>query len=66
MKKDKKLTKSVENKIIFGVCGGLGEYFQIDPIFFRLAFIFLVFMGGGGILLYLLFALLMPKEESNK
>jgi phage shock protein PspC (stress-responsive transcriptional regulator) len=60
MAKKKQLTKSTEDKIIFGVCGGLGEYFEVDSILFRIAFIFLTFAGGGGILLYLLLALLMP------
>jgi phage shock protein PspC (stress-responsive transcriptional regulator) len=63
MTKKKQLIKSSENKIIFGVCGGLGEYFEVDPILFRLAFIILSFAGGGGILIYLLFALLMPASE---
>jgi phage shock protein PspC (stress-responsive transcriptional regulator) len=60
MAKKKQLTKSTEDKIIFGVCGGLGEYFEVDSILFRIAFIILTFAGGGGILIYLLLALLMP------
>lgn len=63
MAKKKQLTKSNENKIIFGVCGGLGEYFEVDPILFRLAVIILTFAGGGGVLIYLLFALFMPANE---
>lgn len=62
MDKNKQLIKSQENKIIFGVCGGLGEYFEVDPILFRLAFIILTFAGGGGILIYLVFALFMPSS----
>jgi phage shock protein PspC (stress-responsive transcriptional regulator) len=63
MKNKKKLTKVNENKIIFGVASGLGKYFEIDPILFRLGFIILTFAGGGGVLIYLLFALLMPASE---
>lgn len=63
MDKKKQLTKSSENKIIFGVCGGLGEYFDVDPILFRLGFIILTFAGGGGILIYLLAALIMPSSD---
>jgi phage shock protein PspC (stress-responsive transcriptional regulator) len=63
MKNKKKLTKANENKIIFGVASGLGKYFEIDPILFRLGFIILTFAGGGGVLIYLLFALLMPASE---
>jgi phage shock protein PspC (stress-responsive transcriptional regulator) len=63
MIKKKQLTKSSENKIIFGICGGLGEYFGLDPILFRLAFIILSFAGGGGVLIYLLLALFIPTAE---
>ncbi|MFP4515104.1 MAG: PspC domain-containing protein [Parcubacteria group bacterium] len=62
MAKKKQLTKSTENKIIFGVCGGLGEYFEVDPLLFRVGFIILTFAGGGGLLIYILLALLMPTE----
>ena len=42
------------NGIIGGVCEGLGEYFNIDPILFRLIFISLFFLFGGGILTYII------------
>ncbi len=58
----KSLYRSRTNRIIFGVCGGLGEYFGIDPIIFRLIFIALTFGGGAGILLYIIMALLVPNE----
>jgi phage shock protein C len=45
-----------------GICGGLGEFFGINPIWFRLAFIIAAIPGGlPGILLYLLLWLIMPK-----
>lgn len=46
---------------IFGVCAGLGDYFDLDPTVVRIAFILLFFFAGGGILLYLILALVMPK-----
>ena len=60
--KPKKLCRSSSNRIIFGVCGGFGEYFNIDPLLFRIIFILLVFGEGSGILIYLLLALLIPTD----
>jgi phage shock protein PspC (stress-responsive transcriptional regulator) len=42
------------------VCGGLGEYFELDPVLFRAAFLVLVLAGGLGILLYLALWLVVP------
>lgn len=62
----KRLYRSRTNRIIFGICGGLGEYFNIDPIIFRLIFAALTLGGGAGILIYIVMAFLIPKEpESN-
>jgi phage shock protein C len=58
-----KLTRSETNRRIAGVCGGLGEYFGIDPILIRLAFVLLVFMGGTGLLLYAVLWIVMPKGQ---
>jgi phage shock protein PspC (stress-responsive transcriptional regulator) len=60
-----KLSKSNYNKIILGVCGGLGEYFSIEPVFFRLLFLFSILLGGWGIILYLITALLMPRNNDE-
>jgi len=59
----KKLHKSEYNKIVFGVCGGMGKYFSIDPLFFRLIFLFGILLGGWGVIIYLVFALVLKKEE---
>ena len=58
----KKLYRSRENRMIAGVCGGLGEYFEIDPTLVRLALVFLALWWGGGILLYLLAWFIIPEE----
>lgn len=63
MDSGKKLRKSNTDKKIFGVCGGFGEYFGIDPIWIRLAWAVLVFVFGTGIVLYLVFALIMSDAE---
>lgn len=58
----KKLYRSRTDKMIAGVCGGLGEYFELDPIIFRGIFLVLLMPGGFGLLLYLLLAILVPKK----
>lgn len=61
----KKLYLSETDKKIAGVCGGLGEYFGKDPIFFRIAFIFITLLWGSGILLYLIMWLITPKKPKD-
>lgn len=52
-----------KNRLLVGVAGGLAEYFNVDPVIIRAAFILLAFAGGTGIVLYLLLALFMPRAE---
>ncbi len=61
----KKLYLSDTDKKIAGVCGGLGEYFGKDPIFFRIAFIFVALVWGSGILLYLIMWLITPRKPKE-
>ena len=59
----KKLHRSRKNRIIFGVCGGLGEFFGISSFWFRLGFLLSLLPGGiPGILLYLLLFLIIPSD----
>ena len=58
---DKKLVKSNSNRVVCGVCGGVGEYFNIDPTFVRLGFVLITMAGGSGLLLYLIMAIIMPE-----
>ncbi len=57
-----KLYRSNTDRIIAGVCGGLGKFFQIDPFVIRILFVIFAFMGGGGVLLYLILTIIIPKE----
>lgn len=59
----KQLYKSSTNKKIAGVCGGIGEYFGIDPTIVRLGFVALSFMFGGGLVVYILAAIIMPDRS---
>lgn len=65
MTENKKLYRSRDNRIIFGVCGGLGKYFDIDSTLIRLVFILFSLVSGIGILAYLVFAIVTPKEHGE-
>ena len=61
----KKLYRSRKDKIIAGVAGGLGEYFEVDSILFRIIFLILALANGIGILLYIILMILIPREGSD-
>ncbi len=58
----KRLVK--KNKKLFGVCGGLGEYFNTDATLIRILFVASVLLFGTGILLYIIMAIVMPDETN--
>lgn len=58
----KKLYRSNGNCMIAGVCGGIGEYFGIDPTLIRLAWALFCCAGGSGILFYLVAAIIIPQK----
>jgi len=60
--KNGKLYRSLTDRMIGGVCGGLGVYLNIDPVFIRLFFILLLFGSDFGFILYLLLWILIPEE----
>ena len=57
----KKLYRSDENKMLAGVCGGIAEYFDIDPTLVRLAWIIFCLAGGSGVLGYIIAAIVIPE-----
>lgn len=59
----KKLYRS-ENRVIAGICGGLAEYLDIDPVIVRAIFVGLIFAGGSGFLIYLILLILVPKKDN--
>lgn len=80
MMEAKKLYRSVKNKVICGVCGGIGEYFNVDPVIIRLIWVILMllqpwrrmfhsFMGfslvGASILIYIVAAVIIPQAPSD-
>jgi phage shock protein PspC (stress-responsive transcriptional regulator) len=61
----RRLLRSCSNRVIGGVCGGLGRYFDVDPILFRIGAIALALVGGAGLLLYLAALVLVPSEPAD-
>lgn len=60
---EKRLFRSRKNRIIFGVCGGLGEYFKIDPVIIRIIAVLLLIPGFfPAIIAYLIMAIIIPEE----
>ena len=64
--KIKRLYRSKNDRVIAGVCGGIGRYFEIDPVIIRIIWVLLAFAGGAGILAYLISWLIIPKEPGWK
>jgi phage shock protein PspC (stress-responsive transcriptional regulator) len=62
----KKLRRSASDRHLAGVCGGLGDYFGLSPIIYRIAFVALTIAGGTGLLLYAAAALVIPAEGSDE
>lgn len=58
------LRRSRKDRLLFGVCGGLAEYLNVDPVLVRLVFVLLTFVGGAGVIAYVVLAIIMPQAES--
>jgi len=56
----KKLYRSRRDRMIAGVCGGLADYFGVDPTWVRLIFILFFFLGGSALLVYIIMWLIVP------
>lgn len=61
----KRLRKSADEKVLFGVAGGIAEYLDIDPILVRVVFVALAFAGGMAVLIYVILAILMPGPDDE-
>ena len=64
MTEKKTLYRSKDQRMLAGVCGGIGEYFAIDPTLVRLAFVAATLLGGPGLIAYIVCLILMPLEPS--
>lgn len=61
----KRLYRSRSDRMIWGVCGGLAEYFDIDPTIVRIIAVLSIFLNGIGILAYIILAIVVPMESSE-
>lgn len=59
---NKKLYRSNQNRMIAGVCGGIAEYFSLDPTLVRLGWVLFCALGGSGILAYIIAAIIIPQS----
>ncbi len=62
---DKKLYRSITDKKIAGVCGGLGEYFDVDPTLIRLIWLVLVLAAGTSVLAYIIAWIIIPEKPAG-
>jgi len=61
----RRLFRSDEDRVVAGICGGLSEYFSIDPVLIRLLWLVSIMLGGGGLIIYLLGWLLIPRRPMD-
>ncbi len=61
----RRIYRDPDNRVLGGVCGGLGAYFNVDPVIFRILFVVTVFLGGAGILLYLILWIVIPEARTT-
>jgi phage shock protein C len=59
-----RLYRSETDRVIAGVCGGLGDFFNVDPMLMRLIFVIITVFGGGGVILYIILWLIIPNQSS--
>ena len=59
----KRLYRSESSRMLCGVCAGIAEYFNLDPTLIRLAWALFCILGGGGVLAYILAAIIIPPES---
>jgi len=62
---EKRLYRSRTDRVLWGVCGGLAKYFDIDPTIVRVVAVLLIFADGLGILAYIIMAIVVPLEGSK-
>ena len=59
----KRLYKSSTDKKVCGVCGGIANYFDVDPTVIRLIWVIFTLVGGSGLIAYIIAAIIMPDER---
>ncbi len=62
---EKRLYRSKSDRMIWGVCGGLAKYFDVDPTLIRIIAVLSIFISGAGIIAYIILAIVIPSESSK-
>ena len=62
----KRLYRSKDERMLAGVCGGIGEYLEVDPTLIRLVAVLLALAGGPGVIAYIILWLVVPERPDNK
>jgi len=62
---ERKLYKSADDRVLAGVCGGIAEYFEIDSTLVRLLVILIVFLGGIGVIAYIIAWIIIPQNPDQ-
>lgn len=62
----KRLTKSSNDKVVDGVCGGIAEYFEVDSTIIRILWALAIFLGGTGVVAYIVCMIVIPDEDKFK
>ncbi|MBI2869328.1 MAG: PspC domain-containing protein [Chloroflexi bacterium] len=62
---EKRLYRNRTDRMVWGVCGGLARYFDIDPVIVRIVFVLLIFANGIGVLAYIILAIVVPLEGTK-
>ena len=61
----RRLYRDADSRVLGGVCSGMGAYFNIDVVIFRILFVLSVFMGGAGVLIYIILWIVVPKAKTT-
>ncbi|MDY0297024.1 MAG: PspC domain-containing protein [Acidobacteriota bacterium] len=62
----KRLYRSRKDRVISGICGGIGEYFDVDPVLVRVGAVLLIFTGGVGLIAYIVGIFIIPEEPLDR
>lgn len=64
-RRQKRIYRDSDNRVLGGVCGGMGAYVNIDPVILRIIFIIVFFAGGAGLLIYILLWIIIPEAVTT-
>ena len=63
---ERKLYRSKDDRMIWGICGGFGKHFDVDPVIIRIIAVLTIFISGLGLWLYLILRFVIPLEPASE